>query len=201
MDWTAQVMQAFGYPGLILIVLLENLFPPIPSEIVLPFAGFMAAQGTLTIPGAVLAATTGSVIGAVALYWIGLWFGRDRIYALVRRYGRILTISTADVQRTEEWFEKYGPFTVFFCRMVPVMRSLISIPAGLVNMKMPMFIFYTTVGSLIWNLVLIALGAFLGNAWGQVSQWVNYYQDVVVVVIAVLLLAAAYQLVRRKRRA
>jgi len=200
MDWTTQVMQAYGYPGLVFIVLVENLFPPIPSEIVLPFAGFMTAQGALTLPGAVLAATMGSVLGAIALYWVGLWFGRERIYAIVERYGRILTISTADVQKTEDWFGKYGPLTVFFCRMVPVMRSLISIPAGLVQMRMPMFIFYTTVGSLIWNLVLVGLGAILGTAWPLVSQWVSYYQDVVLVILVALLLVGLFLLVRRKRR-
>lgn len=200
MDWTTQVMQAYGYPGLVFIVLVENLFPPIPSEIVLPFAGFMTAQGALTLPGAVLAATMGSVLGAIALYWVGLWFGRERIYAIVERYGRILTISTADVQKTEDWFGKYGPLTVFFCRMVPVMRSLISIPAGLVQMRMPMFIFYTTVGSLIWNLVLVGLGAILGTAWPLVSQWVSYYQDVVLVILVALLLVGLFLLVKRKRR-
>lgn len=200
MDWTTQVMQAYGYPGLVFIVLVENLFPPIPSEIVLPFAGFMTAQGALTLPGAVLAATMGSVLGAIALYWVGLWFGRERIYAIVERYGRILTISTADVQKTEDWFGKYGPLTVFFCRMVPVMRSLISIPAGLVQMRMPMFIFYTTVGSLIWNLVLVGLGAILGTAWPLVSQWVSYYQDVVLVILVALLLVGLFLLIRRKRR-
>lgn len=200
MDWTTEVMQAYGYPGLIFIVLVENLFPPIPSEIVLPFAGFMTAQGALTLPGAVLAATAGSVLGAIALYWVGRWFGRERIYAIVERYGRILTVSTADVQKTEDWFARYGPLTVFFCRMVPVMRSLISIPAGLVRMRMPMFIFYTTVGSLIWNLVLISLGAALGAAWPLVSQWVSIYQDAVIVILAALLLVGLFLLIRRKRR-
>lgn len=200
MDWTIQVMQAYGYPGLIFIVLVENLFPPIPSEIVLPFAGFMTAQGALTLPGTVLAATAGSILGAIALYWVGQWFGRERIYAIVDVYGRILTVTTADVQKTEDWFAKYGPLTVFFCRMVPVMRSLISIPAGLVRMPMPMFIFYTTAGSLIWNLVLIGLGAALGSAWEQVSQWVNYYQDAVIVILAALLLVGLYFVIKRKRR-
>lgn len=200
MDWTARVMEAFGYPGIILVILIENLFPPIPSEIVLPFAGFMTTQGSLTLFGVVLAATAGSVLGALALYGIGLWFGRERIYGIVRRYGRWLTLTEADVQRTEDWFERYGMWTVFFCRMVPIMRSLISIPAGLVRMNMGLFVVYTAIGSAVWNLVLVGLGAALGATWDRVSHWVSIYQDVV---IAVLLLGAAafllYRLLRRRK--
>ena len=200
MDWTTRIMEALGYPGIVLVILIENLFPPIPSEIVLPFAGFMTTQGSLTLFGVVLASTLGSVLGAVALYAVGLWFGRERIYWIVRRYGRWLTVTEADVQRTEDWFERYGMWTVFFCRMVPIMRSLISIPAGLVRMNMGLFVVYTAIGSAIWNLVLAGLGAVLGAAWEQVSHWVGLYQEVVV---AVLLLAAAafllYRLLQRRK--
>lgn len=200
MDWTTEIMEAFGYPGIILVILIENLFPPIPSEIVLPFAGFMTTQGSLTLFGVVVAATIGSVLGAVALYGVGLGFGRERIYGIVRRYGRWLTITEADVQRTEDWFERYGMWTVFFCRMVPVMRSLISIPAGLVRMNMGLFVVYTAIGSAIWNLLLAGLGAALGAAWDQVSRWVSVYQDLV---LAVLLIGAAafliYRLLRKKK--
>lgn len=200
MDWTTEIMEAFGYPGIILVILIENLFPPIPSEIVLPFAGFMTTQGSLTLFGVVVAATIGSVLGAVALYGVGLGFGRKRIYGIVRRYGRWLTITEADVQRTEDWFERYGMWTVFFCRMVPVMRSLISIPAGLVRMNMGLFVVYTAIGSAIWNLLLAGLGAALGAAWDQVSRWVSVYQDLV---LAVLLIGAAafliYRLLRKKK--
>lgn len=200
MDWTTEIMEAFGYPGIILVILIENLFPPIPSEIVLPFAGFMTTQGSLTLFGVVVAATIGSVLGAVALYGVGLGFGRERIYGIVRRYGRWLTITEADVQRTEDWFERYGMWTVFFCRMVPVMRSLISIPAGLVRMNMGLFVVYTAIGSAIWNLLLAGLGAALGAAWDQVSRWVSVYQDLV---LAVLLIGAAafliYRLLRKNK--
>lgn len=202
MDWTTEIMEAFGYPGIILVILIENLFPPIPSEIVLPFAGFMTTQGSLTLSGVVVAATIGSVLGAIVLYGVGLWFGRERIYWIVRRYGRWLTITEADVQRTEDWFGRYGMWTVFFCRMVPVMRSLISIPAGLVRMNMGLFILYTAIGSAIWNVLLAGVGAALGAAWDRVSHWVNLYQDAV---IALLLIAAAafllYRLVQKRKSA
>lgn len=201
MHWTTSIMEAFGYPGIVLIILIENLFPPIPSEIVLPFAGFMTTQGSLTLFGVLVASTVGSVLGAIALYGVGLWFGRDRIYAIVRRYGRWLTIGEQDVQRTEDWFARYGIWTVFFCRMVPVMRSLISIPAGLVRMNMGVFILYTAIGSAIWNLVLAGIGATLGAAWPTVSRWVSIYQDGV---IAAALIAVAafllYRLVPRPKR-
>src|SRR5690606_40170323 len=119
-------------PGIILVVLLENLFPPIPSEVILPFAGFLTTAGALTLPGVIAASTTGSVLGAIALYFVGNGFGRERIYRIVDRYQRLLTVTPEHVQRAEDWFTRYGAHTVFFCRMIPIMRSIISIPAGLV---------------------------------------------------------------------
>ncbi|HEY8346975.1 MAG TPA: DedA family protein [Symbiobacteriaceae bacterium] len=201
MHWTTAVIQAYGYPGILLIVLIENLFPPIPSEIILPFAGFLVSRGVLTMPGVVIAATMGSVLGALVLYMAGRWFGRERIYLVVTRYGRILTVSERDVQRTEEWFQRYGTWTVFFCRMIPIMRSLISIPAGLVAMDVPVFTFYTTVGTLIWNILLVGIGAALGAAWPLLSTWIGYYQDaVLVVILAVLAVFAAVRLSKTRER-
>lgn len=201
MHWTTAVIQAYGYPGILLIVLIENLFPPIPSEIILPFAGFLVSRGVLTMPGVVIAATMGSVLGALVLYMAGRWFGRERIYLVVTRYGRILTVSERDVQRTEEWFQRYGTWTVFFCRMIPIMRSLISIPAGLVAMDVLVFTFYTTVGTLIWNILLVGIGAALGAAWPLLSTWIGYYQDaVLVVILAVLAVFAAVRLSKTRER-
>lgn len=199
MHWTTRIMETFGYPGIALVVLIENLFPPIPSEIVLPFAGFMTTRGTLGIPGVTAAATVGSVVGAILLYWVGAWFGRERIYAIVARWGRWLTISERDVARTEEWFERYGTWTVFFCRMVPIMRSLISIPAGLVRMNLLVFALYTAVGSLIWNLALVSVGAALGAAWPLVTRWVGYYQDVVLVILILAALVFLASRLMKKR--
>lgn len=201
MDWTTEIMEAFGYPGIILVILIENLFPPIPSEIVLPFAGFMTTQGSLTLFGVVVAATFGSVLGALALYGVGVWFGRDRIYWIARRYGRWLTVGEQDVQRAEDWFARYGIWTVFFCRMVPVLRSLISIPGGLVRMNLAVFVLYTALGSVIWNLLLSGVGAVLGAAWPAVSRWVNLYQDVVIALLALAVAAfLLYRLASRRER-
>jgi len=201
MNWITEIMEAFGYPGIVLVILIENLFPPIPSEIVLPFAGFMTTQGSLTLFGVVVAATFGSVLGALALYGVGVWFGRDRIYWIARRYGRWLTVGEQDVQRAEDWFARYGIWTVFFCRMVPVLRSLISIPGGLVRMNLAVFVLYTALGSVIWNLLLSGVGAVLGAAWPAVSRWVNLYQDVVIALLALAVAAfLLYRLASRRER-
>lgn len=198
MDWPTQIMQAFGYPGILFVVLIENLFPPIPSEIVLPFAGFMTTRGSLTLFGVLTAATLGSVLGAIALYWVGQSVGRDRIYHIAARFGRILRVSERDVRRSEDWFQRYGTWTVFFCRMVPIMRSLISIPAGLVRMNLWVFIAYTAVGSLLWNLLLVGVGAALGTAWPMVTTWVGYYQNAVLVgVVGILAVAGCLRLYKK----
>lgn len=201
MDRATQIMQAFGYPGIVLIILIENLFPPIPSEIVLPFAGFMTTRGTLTIWGVTIAATIGSVLGSLALYLVGHWFGRERIYRIVRRYGRFLTTDERDVQRAEDWFRRYGVWTVFFCRMIPIMRSLISIPAGLVRMNLWVFLIYTIVGSLIWNILLTGIGAALGTAWPLVTRMVGYYQNAVLIgLIGVVVVFGLLRLLKKSIR-
>lgn len=188
MDWATQWMEALGYPGIVLIVLLENLFPPIPSEVILPFAGFMTTRGSVHLAGVIAASTAGSTAGAVALYFLGAWFGRERLYRFVDRYQRILTVTPDHLKKAEDWFARYGALTVFFCRMVPILRSLISIPAGLVRMNLLAFALYTSAGALLWNSLLAGVGALLGASWPLVTRWVGYYQDLVVVSGAALLL-------------
>lgn len=200
MDWAIELMEALGYPGVALLVLLENLFPPIPSEVILPFAGFMTTVHAVTIPGMVIASTLGSVLGACALYLIGAWFGRERIYRIVGRYERYLTVGPHHVRQAEGWFERYGPRAVFLCRLVPIMRSIISVPAGLVRMNVLTFAAYTLLGSLVWNTALVVLGALLGTSWPLVSEWLGYYQDAVIAV-GVLLVALFILHQLRKRRA
>ncbi|HYF79765.1 MAG TPA: DedA family protein [Symbiobacteriaceae bacterium] len=197
MDWAIGLMEAFGYSGIVLIVLLENLFPPIPSEVVLPFGGFMTTTGTVTIAGVVAASTLGSLLGAIALYWIGAWFGQERIYQFVDRYQRYLSVTPKQLQQAERWFAETGTQTVFFCRMVPIMRSIISLPAGLVRMNLLTFSVYTLLGSLIWNTGLVVVGALLRASWPLVSEWVGYYQNLVV---AVCILAVAVLIVQRLRK-
>lgn len=201
MDWTIRLMEALGYPGIALIILLENLFPPIPSEVVLPFGGFMTTTGTVTFAGVLIASTLGSVVGAIILYGLGAWFGRERIYRFVDRYQRYLSVKPEDVKKAEGWFERYGNLTVFFCRMVPIMRSIISIPAGLVRMNLLTFSFYTLIGSLIWNTVLAGVGALLGASWPLVTEWVGYYQNVVIVLGVLVVAVLAFFWFKRRRAA
>lgn len=199
MDWATRLMEALGYPGIVLIVLVENLFPPIPSEVILPFAGFMTTQGTVHLVGVVAASTAGSALGAMALYFIGAWFGRERLYRFVERFQRILTVTPEHVRQAEDWFERYGGYTVFFCRMVPIMRSLISIPAGLVRMNLLSFTLYTSLGALIWNTLLAGVGALLGASWPLVTRWVGYYQDLVIVLGAAFGLVLLVTIWRRRK--
>ncbi len=181
MDWITRVMESLGYWGIVAIVALENLFPPIPSELVLPFAGFLTTTGPMNAPGVVLAATLGSVLGALALYTVGAIVGRERVYFIVRRYGRFLTVREDHVERAEDWFDRYGRWTVFFARMVPILRSIISIPAGLTRMPLLPFIAYTIAGTLIWNVLLVGAGVILGAAWPEIVRWIDYYQNLVIV--------------------
>src|SRR5690625_5078041 len=194
-------METLGYPGIAIIVFLENLFPPIPSEVILPFSGFMTTTGTVHLAGVIIASTLGSLLGAVALYAIGSWFGRERIYRIVSRYQRYLAVKPEHSTRAESWFEQYGNRTVFFCRVVPIMRSRISIPAGLVRMNILRFSLYTLFGSLIWNTTLILVGALLQASWPLVTTWVGYFQKFIIVAVIALagILIGRYMIKRRRR--
>ena len=180
--WAADLMEKLGGPGAGLAIALENLFPPLPSEVILPLAGFAASQGRMDVVGAVVWTTAGSVAGALALYLLGALFGRDRLIAVA---ARLPLVKTADVERTEAWFLRHGTKAVFFGRFVPVFRSLISIPAGVERMRLPVFLALTTAGSLIWNTAFIAAGYTLGARWHEVSDLVGLYSKVILAVVAV----------------
>lgn len=187
--WVEDVILHLGYEGLFFLVALENVFPPIPSEIILPLAGFLTGQSHMNYVLAVGAATAGSVIGALVLYGVGYAFGEHRVRAIVHSWGRWLGFKEEDVDKAQEWFDKYGGIAVMTGRLVPIIRSLISIPAGLRKMPIPTFIIFTTLGSLAWNSVLIGAGWILGDNWEQVEHYVGYLQYVViagVVIIGVL---------------
>ena len=159
-----EIMNDFGYLGICLLILIENLFPPIPSELILTFGGFMTIDSDMTILGVIIASTIGSLLGAVVLYYIGKILNKERLIKLVTsKYGKLLRIKPKDIESADNWFDTKGNKTVFFCRFVPVVRSLISIPAGMSEMSMLKFIIYTLFGSLIWNTVLVFVGAFAGN--------------------------------------
>ncbi|NJQ01211.1 DedA family protein [Streptomyces zingiberis] len=195
--WVTGLVEAMGGPGAGLAIALENLFPPIPSEVVLPLTGFAAGQGVLSLFSAIFWTTLGSVVGAVALYGIGALYGRDR---LRRFWARLPLVKVSDLDRTEAWFAKHGTKAVFFGRMVPVFRSLISVPAGVERMPLPLFLLLTTVGSLLWNVALIMSGYVLGDQWHLVERYVGVASKVVLAGSVVALVAYVVLRVRRRRR-
>ncbi|MGW4859318.1 DedA family protein [Kocuria palustris] len=183
--WSVDLMDAIGAPGAGLLVAAENLFPPLPSEIILPLAGFTATQGGFTLWEAIFWTTLGSVVGAMALYGLGAWLGRRRLYLIV---DKIPLVDVHDVERTEDWFDKYGPYTIFLGRMVPLFRSLISIPAGVERMPFWFFTGLTTLGSLIWNTIFVVAGWVLGSNWHLMEEWAGVFSNIVYVVVILFLL-------------
>lgn len=178
-EWVIKIMETLGGPGAGLIIALENLFPPIPSEVILPLAGFTASQGNMSLAGALFWTTLGSVVGAVMLYVIGALFGRARVRAIVNR---LPLIELSDVDKAEAWFEKHGVKSIFFGRMVPLVRSFISIPAGLERMPIGTFLLFTTLGSLIWNTIFVMAGYVLGENWWLVEHYAGYFSKGVVII-------------------
>ncbi len=195
-QWAADVLAALGSFGLLFLMLAENLFPPIPSEAILPLAGFLVGRGELGGVQAVAAATAGSVLGALILYALGRWGGR----AVVLRYGRMLRVTENDLDRAEGWFDKYGDAVVFFARMVPLARSVVSIPAGMLEMPVWRFTLLTTLGSALWNTLLVGAGWFLGANWERVSAIVGSISNAVVIVALVAIAVLAIYWLRRPRR-
>jgi len=184
-DQIIRIVDTFGYPGITGLILAETVFPPIPSELILPLAGFLAGQGHLTLIGVMLAATIGSVIGALLLYGLGLWFGQERLYAFIGRFGRFFLLKPTDLDRANGWFERHGGKAVTIGRVIPVVRSLISLPAGVTRMPLVPFIIYTAIGSAIWNGMLVGSGWILGNQWERVAGVVEYFQYVVILAVLV----------------
>ncbi|PAD36056.1 DedA family protein [Terribacillus saccharophilus] len=200
-NWITQFMEQFGYFAIVLLMAGENVFPPIPSEIILLFGGFLTtSSGSVTIVGVIIAATIGAVLGALILYGIGLLLDVERLEKIVDRWGHILRIKKEDIHKADAWFDKYGVWTIFLCRFVPVIRSLISIPAGMSNMNFPLFLIFTTLGTLIWNTVLVLLGYWLGESWTTVETYLGYYQDVVIVVLAILIVLFVIWFIRRNKK-
>lgn len=185
-DWVIDVIDAMGYLGVALLVALENLFPPIPSEVVLPAAGIWAndgGRGAAELIAMIAAATVGSVVGAWLLYLIGVGIGEDRLRAFVRRWGRWFGVKEKDFDTADAWFDRHEELAVLVCRCVPLVRSVVSVPAGLRRMNPVRFTVYTAIGSGIWNVALIMVGFFARERWDTVQTVVGYVQYVVVLAI------------------
>lgn len=199
--WTEQVIALLGYPGISLMMLLENVFPPIPSEVIMPFSGFLVASGEFSFVGVVAAGTVGSVLGALVLYYVGYWANEPVIRGLVRRWGHWLQVSEADLDRSLSLFDRYGSAVVLIGRVIPLVRSLVSIPAGICKMPLPRFILLTTIGSALWSAALAYAGVLLGENWSDVIGFLERYESVVNVVFGVIIVLVVARFVLNRLRA
>jgi membrane protein DedA with SNARE-associated domain len=180
--WVENVISSMGYLGLYFVMFLENVFPPIPSEVVLPLAGSLTLEGRFSILWITVIGMLGSLTGAFLFYGIGKWLGEDRVRTLIAKYGKYALLSTNDLDRSLEWFDKYDDWVIFFSRMVPIVRSLISIPAGIASMDLTKFSFFTILGTALWSFVLALGGRLLGEQWPLIAEFINTYQNIVLVV-------------------
>lgn len=195
------IIEHFGYFGIFFLILIENVFPPIPSEVILLFSGFFSSYTSLSVFYMILASTLGSFLGAIILYYIGKIFNKERLKKIVNgRLGKILFLKENDIDKADEWFDNKGNKSVFFCRFVPIVRSLISIPAGMSEMPMGKFIIYTICGSMIWNTVLICLGYRLGSNWEYVLTILDKYQMLVIVILVIIFGYVIIKFYRKKRK-
>lgn len=184
-----QIMNQFGYLGIMLLIAIENIFPPIPSEVILTFGGFMTTYSDLSVVGVIIFSTIGALIGALVLYFVGRILKKERLMSLAEgKLGKALRFKKEDIEKADDWFNKKGTKTVFFCRFIPIIRSLISIPAGINGMKISVFMFYTLLGTLIWNTVLTVLGSILGENWTKVVEVIDVYGNITLILIVVLLI-------------
>lgn len=198
-NWITNFMERFGYIGTFLMILIENIFPPIPSEVILTFGGFMTTNTSMNIPGVILFATAGSVLGAILLYGIGRLVNVKRLEKIIERWGYILRLKVEDIEKANAWFNRHGNGAVFICRMVPLMRSLISIPAGMSGMNFSIFLIYTLVGTLIWNTVLVVAGSILGESWGKIVEFMDVYSNITYVILGLAGIAVvALWIVKKK---
>lgn len=195
-QWIEQIIEQYGYFGVLFLIFIENIFPPIPSELILVFGGFFTTTTTLSPIWMILAATIGAVIGAIVLYSIGLFFDEARLESWVERYGKRIYLKAEDVRKADQWFDRFGPKLIFFGRFVPVVRSLISIPAGMSNMPFLKFLTLTTLGTAIWNTVLIYIGVYVGANWQTWLLRIESYSHVMYVVLALIALGSIIAFIR-----
>jgi len=192
--------KGLGYFGIAFLIALENVFPPIPSEVILTLGGFMTSYTKMTLIGVIVFSTIGSLVGALILYYLGYLLNERRLKKLINsKFGKILCLKESDVDRAISWFDIRGNRTVFFCRFIPVIRSLISIPAGITKMNIKAFLLFTTLGSLIWNSVLVILGRILGNKWELIVKFIKDYSIVCGVILSTLLIIGIVVFIKKRK--
>lgn len=196
-EWIINIMTSLGYWGIGLLMFLENLFPPIPSELIMPLAGFTVARGEMNFFVAVLAGTIGTVLGALPWYYLGHFLGTERVRALADRYGRWLTVTGKDIDRADRWFDRHGIKAVLIGRLIPGVRTLISLPAGISGMNLPVFLVFSTIGTVLWTTLLAAAGYFLGDNYELVDEYLAPASKVIAAIIVVSFLV---WVARRKLR-
>lgn len=195
------VMNMYGYLGIAFLIMLENVFPPIPSEIILTFGGYMTIKSNITVIGVIIAATIGSVVGALILYYIGKLLNKEKLIKIVKsKYGKLLRVKPKDIEAADKWFDNKGNITVLFCRFVPIVRSLISIPAGMSEMPIVKFIAYTTIGSLVWNTLLVYVGAYAGDKKDMILEIINETSHIILIVLILAVIGFVIWFYNRKKR-
>lgn len=196
------IMNQFGYLGIMLLIMIENVFPPIPSEIILCFGGFMTTSTKLTIVGVIIFSTIGSVLGAIILYFIGKILNKERLIKIVSgKVGKVLRLKKKDIEMADRWFDTKGSKTVFICRFIPIVRSLISIPAGMSEMPFTKFLVLTTLGTAIWNTVLTILGSVAGENWSKIVEIIDNYASItLVVLIIIFIIGISYFYYQRRKK-
>jgi membrane protein DedA with SNARE-associated domain len=198
-EWIVNTMTAFGYVGIAALMFLENLFPPIPSEFIMPLAGFTAAQGKLSMMGVIVAGTIGTILGALPWYYAGRLLGVQRLAVYVDRYGKWLGVSGKDITQSNEWFHRHGLKAVFFGRLVPAVRTLISVPAGITNMPMLPFLGFSTIGTVLWVGLLSYAGFFLGENYKNIEPFIDNITKVVVAVVGIAVVVFIAKRLREKK--
>lgn len=196
-----RIMESYGYLGIFFLIFVENVFPPIPSEVVLLFGGAMTAHTSLSVPMVIVMATIGSLMGAIVLYLLGRLLKAERLRRLFSgKFGRILRLKPEDVDKATLWFSKYEKKAVLICRCIPIVRSLISIPAGIAEMNFPLFLLLTALGSAVWNTVLVCVGAFLGEQWDRALPYLDKYSHLILILCVIAAVALVAYLVIRNRK-
>lgn len=201
-EFVISIMNQFGYFGIFFLIFIENIFPPIPSEVVLLFGGFMTTYSKLNLIGMVIFSTLGSTVGAIVLYFIGKILNKDRLKRIVSgKIGKVLRLKASDIDKADRWFDTKGNKTVFFCRFIPVVRSLISIPAGMSEMAMGKFLLYTITGSLIWNTVLLFVGSKVGENWKRIEAIMSQYSHIILILLIIGFLGFVIYHFSKKKKA